>query len=207
MCWAQVPEDHPLQLTLALGYLRWFVHSPSSSLPYFVRLEELAHAIQLYLWRRETGTGLLDCRYLRDLGIYFKHVVVSDVGVFHYPLYSGLETLDLCSMNFKSIEESSTSARTFFKSVLPQLIHSLQVLKIQPKQEGRWCFDPDDDFQSIALCQCNKLRSLSVSLNSTSSMQVIIFRPWLCSPSVQRQSWWYGMSCWSHLSVPHVTKS
>jgi len=79
-----------------------------------------------------------------------------------------LETLDLCFMTFNSFEESNTSARKFYKSVLPQLVHSLQVLKIQPWHEGRWCFDPEDVFQSVSFSQCIKLRSLSVALNSTS---------------------------------------
>ena len=78
-------------------------------------------------------------------------------------------------MIFNTVEESNTSARTFYKSVLPQLVHSLQILKIQPEEEGRWCFDPEDDFQSIALSQCSKLRSLSVSLNSTSFLRSINF--------------------------------
>jgi hypothetical protein len=74
-------------------------------------------------------------------------------------------------MSFNSVEESNTFARTFYKSVLPQLVHSLQVLKVQPKHEGRWCFDPEDAFQSVAFSQCNKLRSLSVALSSTSIIQ------------------------------------
>ena len=110
------------------------------------------------------------------MDLHILLMAVSDVGVFDYLCsYSGLETLDLCSMRFNTVEESNTSARTFFSSVLPELVHSLQVLKIRPRREGRWCFDPEDDFQSVALSQCHKLRSLSVALNSTSFVRPINF--------------------------------
>jgi hypothetical protein len=71
-------------------------------------------------------------------------------------------------MNFNSVKESNTFASNFYKFVLPQLVDSLHVLKIQPKLEGRWCYNPKDVFQSVALSRCNKLRSLSVAINSTS---------------------------------------
>ena len=115
------------------------------------------------------------CAILKQESIYLKHVV-KDVGVFDYLCsYSGLETLDLCSMSFCRVEEFNSSARTFYKSVLPQLVHSLEVLKIEPKQEGRWCFNFEDDFQSAVFPQCNKLRSLSVTLSSTSFLRSINF--------------------------------
>ena len=180
---SKVPEDHPLQLThLALN--RTGICVDSFTLPHLrslisLDLRNLPTPPNLIydIERPERACSTADiCAILRQEGIYLKHVVVSDVGVFDYLCsYSGLETLDLCSMNFESIEESNTSALTFYKSVLPQLVHSLQVLKIQPKQEGRWCFNTNDDFQSVALSQCNKLRSLTVSLNSTSSMQIMVF--------------------------------
>ena len=82
-------------------------------------------------------------------------------------------------MNFKTVEESNASApsREFYKFILPQLVHSLQILKIQPKREGgcQWCFDRENVFQSVALSQCCKLRSLSVALNSTTFIQFVGF--------------------------------
>ena len=184
---SKVPEDHPLQLThLALN--RTGICIDSFTLPHLRCLISLdlrnlpspSHVIDFFNltsermdWARACSTSDT-CTILKQEGIYLKHVGVSDVGVFDYlSSYSGLETLDLCSMNFNSVEESNTSARTFYQSVLPQLAHSLQVLKIQPKREGRWCFNPEDDFQSVALFQCNKLRSLSVALNSTSFVRPI----------------------------------
>ena len=179
---SKVPEDQPLQLThLALN--RTGICIDSFTLPHLrslisLDLRNLPTPSNLIYdaERLEQACSTADiCAILKQEGIYLKHLAVNDVGVFDYLCsYSDLETLDLRSMNFDSIEESNTSACTFYKSVLPQLVHSLQVLKIQPKQEGRWCFDPDDDFQSVALSQCNKLQSLTVSLNSTSSMQIIV---------------------------------
>ena len=188
----KVPEDHPLQLThLALN--RTSICVDSSILPHLRSLISLdlrnlptpSNPINddtnLTRERLEQACSTSDiCAVLKREDIYLKHVVASDVGVFDYLCsYSGLETLDLCSMSFNTVDESNTSARTFYKSVLPQLVHSLQVLKIQPEEEGRWCFNPDDVFQSVALHQCNKLRSLSVALNSTSIIQIIqsIYHP------------------------------
>ena len=184
---SKVPEDHPLQLVhLALN--RTGICIDSFTLPH------LRSLISLDLRNLPAPSDLIDdvdftserlkwvcstadiCTVLKQEGIYLKHLVVSDVGVFDYLCsYSGLETLDLCSISFNNVEESNTSARTFYKSVLPQLVDSLQVLKIQPVHEGRWCFDPHDDFQSVALSQCNKLRSLSVAPNSGSFEQSIDF--------------------------------
>ena len=184
---SKVPEDHPLQLThLALN--RMGICIDSFTLPHLRSLisldlrhlpspSNLIDYADLTSGRLELACSTSDiCAILIQERIYLKHLVVSDVGAFDYICsYSGLETLDLCSMNFHSVDESNTSALTFYKSVLPQLVHSLQVLKIQPKQEGRWCFNPEDDFQSIALFQCNKLRSLTVALNSTSFVRSINF--------------------------------
>ena len=176
---SEVPLDHPLQLT-HLALHRTGICVDSSTLPH------LRSLISLDLRNLPTPPDQIDadptserlervsstsdiCAILKQEDICLKHVVVSDVGVFDYLCsYSGLETLDLCSLTFNTVEESNTSARTFYKSVLPQLVHSLQVLKIQPMQEGRWCFNPEDVSQSIVLNQCNKLRSLTVSLTSTS---------------------------------------
>ena len=180
----KVPEDHPLQLThLALN--RTGICIDSFTLPHLRSLISLDlrnvptpfNLIYDDAERLERACSTADiCAILKQEGIYLKHVVVSDVGVFDYLCsYSGLEILDLCSMSFNSIEESNASALTFYKSVLPQLVHSLQVLKIQPAQEGRWCFNPDDDFQSVVFPQCNKLQSLSVALNSTSFVRSINF--------------------------------
>ena len=173
----KVPEDHPLQLT-HLALVRTGICIDSSTLPH------LRSLISLDLRNLLAPSNLTDdahrsstsdiCAILKQEGIYLKHIVVSDVGVFDYLCsYSGLETLDLCSMSFSTIEESNASACTFFKFVLPQLVHSLQVLKIQPQFEGPWCFDPEDVFQSVVFSQCNKLRSLSVALHSTSFIQSI----------------------------------
>jgi hypothetical protein len=182
---SKVPVDHPLQLThLALN--RMGICIDSFTLPHLRSLTSLdlrnvpVHSHITDIGTTETlkwSSSTSDiCAILKQEGIYLKHVVVSDVDVFDYLCsYSGLETLDLCSMSFNSVEESNTSARTFFKTVLPHLVHSLQVLKIQPEEEGRWCFDPEDDFQVVALSQCNKLRSLSVALNSTSVVGSINF--------------------------------
>ena len=184
----KVPEDHPLQLThLALN--RTGILIDSFTLPHLRSLISLdlrnlpAPSVVIGFVADPTSESLKwvcstsdICTILKQEGIYLKHLVVSDVGVFDYICsYAGLETLDLCSMSFNSVEESNTSARTFYKFVLPQLALSLQVLKVQPNQEGRWCFNPEDDFQSVGLSQCNKLRSLTVSLNSTSFVQSINF--------------------------------
>ena len=182
---SKVPEDHPLQLThLALN--RTGICVDSITLPHLRSLISLdlrnVPAISNFTNDADPSSERLEqacstsdiCAILKQEGIYLKHLVVSDVGVFDYLCsYSGLETLDLYSFIFNTVEESNTSARTFFKSVLPQLVHSLQVLKIQPMREGRWCFDPEDVFQSVVFSQCNKLRSLSVALNSTSFIQSI----------------------------------
>ena len=182
---SKVPEDHPLQLThLALN--RMGICVDSFTLPHLRTL------ISLDLRNLPTPSNLIDdadlsserleracstayiCAILKQEGIYLKHVVVNNAGVFDYLCsYSGLESLDLCFMSFNTVEESNTSASTFYKSVLPQLVHSLQVLKIQPEHEGRWCFNPEDVFQSVLFSQCNKLRSLSVAVNSTSFMQSV----------------------------------
>jgi hypothetical protein len=184
---SKVPVDHPLQLThLALN--RTGICIDSVTLPHLrslisLDLRNLPSSSNIYAnhtrerleWAYSTSTSDT-CGILKQEGIHLKYVAVSDVGVFDYLCsYSGLETLDLCSMIFNSVEDSNTYARTFYKFVLPQLVHSLQVLKIQPRQEGRWCFNPEDDFQSVALSQCNKLRSLSVALNSTSFLRYIEF--------------------------------
>ena len=179
----KVPEDHPLQL-IHLALIRTGIRIDSSTLPHLRSLisldlrnlpspSNLTDDADLTTERLEQVCSTTDiCAILKQEGIYLKHVVVSDVGVFDYLCsYSGLETLDLCSMIFNTVEESNTSARTFYKSVLPQLVHSLQVLKIQPKHEGQWCFNPEDVFQSVVFPQCNKLRSLSVALNSTSFVE------------------------------------
>ena len=178
---SEVPEDRPLQLThlalnmtgicidsFTLPHLRSLISLDLRNLPDPTIADRTSERLD---WDCSTSDIFA---ILKQEDIYLKHLVVSDVGVFDYICsYSGLKTLDLCSMSFNTVEESNTSARTFFKSVLPQLVHSLQVLKIQPEQEGRWCFNPEDDFQLIALSQCTKLRSLSVALNSTSFMQSI----------------------------------
>ena len=194
----KVPEDHPLQLThlalertgicidsFTLPHLRSLTSLDLRNLPslsnYFANLtDELFFNSGSPEWAYSTSTFDIFA-ILEKEGILLK-LVVSDVGVFDYLCsYSGLETLDLCSMNFNNVEESNTSARTFFQSVLPQLVQSLEVLKIQPDREGRWCFNPGDDFQSVALSQCNKLRSLSVSLNSTSFIRSINYYSRVCA--------------------------
>ena len=173
----KVPEDHPLQLThLALN--RTGICVDSSTLPHLrslisLDLRNLPFSCNLIDNERACSTSDI-CAILKQEGIYLKHVLVSDIGVFDYLCsYSGLETLDLLNMSFNSDEESNTSACTFYRSVLPQLAHSLQVLKIQPMDEGRWCFNPEDDFQSVVFSQCNKLRSLSVALNAISGIHSI----------------------------------
>ena len=181
----KVPEDHPLQLT-HLALIRTGICIDSSTLPHLRSLisldlrnlpapSNLTYDADPSSERLERASSTSDiCAILKQEGIFLKHLIVSDVGVFDYLCsYSGLETLDLCSMSFDSIEESNASARTFFKSVLPQFVLSLQVLKIQPKHEGQWCFDPDDVHQSVVFSQCNKLRSLSVALHSTSFIRSI----------------------------------
>jgi hypothetical protein len=180
---SKVPEDHPLQLT-HLALIRTGISIDSSTLPHLRSLISLdlrnlpppSYRIDdadVTSERPKRACSTTDiCSILKQEGIYLKHVIVSDVGVFDYLCsYSGLETLDLCFMSFNTVEESNTSALTFYKSVLPQLVHSLQVLKIQPKHEGRWCFNLEDVFQSAVFSQCNKLRSLCVALNSTSIIQ------------------------------------
>jgi len=179
---SKVPEDHPLQLThLALDKMGICIDS--FTIPHLRSLTslDLRNTSETLEWAYSTSTSDTFA-ILKKEGILLKHVVVSDVGIFDYLCsYSGLETLDLCSMTFESVEESNTFARTFYKCVLPQLVHSLQVLKIQPEYEGRWCFNPEDDFQSVALFQCNKLRSLSVALNSTSFLRSINFHSRDCA--------------------------
>jgi hypothetical protein len=160
---SKVPEDHPLQLThltlnrtgicidsFTLPHLRSLISLDLKNLPAPSNLIDNADLTSERLERACSTSDI--CAILKQEGIYLKHLVVTDVGVFDYLCsYSGLETLDLCSMSFNSVKESNTSARTFYKSVLPQLVHSLQVLKIQPKHEGQWCFNPEDDFQCVAL--------------------------------------------------------
>ena len=174
----KVPEDHPLQLThlalnktgicidsFTLPHLRSLISLDLRNLPApSYRIDDASFTSE----RQARASSTADiCAILRQEGIYLKNVIVSDVGAFDYLCsYSGLETLDLCFMAFNTVEESNASALTFYKSVLPQLVHSLQVLKIRPKHEGRWCFNPEDVFQSVVFSQCNKLRSLSVALNS-----------------------------------------
>ena len=187
---SKIPEDHRLQLThlalnrtgicvdsFSLPHLRSLVSLDLKNLPEPSNVIDNADPTLTKLDRACSTCSTSDiCAILNQEGIYLKHLIVSDVGVFDYLCsYSGLETLDLCSMSFNSVKESNTSARTFYQTVLPHLVHSLEVLKIQPKHEGRWCFDPEDDFQSVALFQCNKLRSLSVALNSTSVVRSITF--------------------------------
>ena len=181
----KVPEDRPLRLThLALNRTRVCVDS--STLPHLRSLisldlrnlcapPDLTNDANSTSERLEGGACSTSdiCAILKREAIYLKHLVVSDVGVFDYLCsYSGLETLDLCSMSFNNVEESNASARMFFGSVLPQLVDSLQVLKIQPKKEGRWCYSPDYVFQSFAFSRCDKLRSLSIALNSTSIIHI-----------------------------------
>ena len=184
---SEVPEDHPLQLThlalnrtgfcidsFTLPHLRSLISLDLRNVPPPSVLIDNADPTSERLERAYSTSDI--CAILKQEGIYLKHLVVNDVEVFNYLCsYSGLETLELCSMSFNTVEESNTSARTFYKSVLPQLVHSLQVLKIQPKQEGRWCFNPRDVSQSIVLSQCNRLRSLTISLKSTSIMQSVNF--------------------------------
>ena len=178
---SKVPEDHPLRLThlalnrtsicvdsFTLPHLRSLISLDLRNLPAPPNFIDDADPTSERLGRACSTSDI--CAVLKQEGIYLKHLFVSDVGVFDYLCsYSGLETLDLCSMSFNTVEESNASARTFYRSVLPQLVHSLQVLKIQPKQEGQWCFNPEDGFQSVVFSQCNKLRSLCVALNSISS--------------------------------------
>ena len=184
---SKVPEDHPLQLThlalnrmgfcidsFTLPHLRSLISLDLKNLP---AISNLMDEINLDSERLEGNPSTSDiCAILKQEDIYLKHIVVSDVGVFDYLCsYSGLETLDLCSMSFNTAEESNTSARTFYKSVLPHLAHSLEVLKIQPKHEGQWCFNPEDDSQSDVLYQCRNLRSLTVSLISSSVIHSLSF--------------------------------
>ena len=184
---SKVPEDHPLQLThlalnrtgicidsFTLPHLRSLISLDLKKLPAVSNLMDDAN---LSSGRLERACSTSDiCAILKQEGIYLKHVVVSDVGVFDYLCsYSGLETLDLCSMSFNTAEESDTSARTFYKTVLPHLVHSLEVLKIQPKREGQWCFNPENDSQSDVLYQCHNLRSFTVSLRSTTVIQSVSF--------------------------------
>jgi hypothetical protein len=178
----KVPEGYPLRLThLALN--RMCVCVDSSTLPHLRSLVSLdlrnlrtpsnaTNDVDLTSERREQAYTTSDiCTILKQENIYLQHIVVSDVGVFDYLCsYSGLETLDLC-MKFNNEKESDTFARQFYKSVLPHLVDSLQVLKIQPNREGPWCYNPNDVSQSVALSRCNKLRSLTVALNTTSFIQ------------------------------------
>ena len=181
----KVPEDHPLQLThLALN--RTGICLDSSILPHLRSLvsldlrnlpppSNLIHDdadLPSQTLERTCSTSDI-CAILKQEGIHLKHVLVSDVGVFDYLCsYSGLESLDLCVISFNTVEESNILARTFYRSVLPQLVHSLEVLKIQPKLEGGWCFDPEDDFQPVVFPQCNKLRSLTVALKTLSNIYI-----------------------------------
>ena len=127
------------------------------------------------------------CAILNQEGIYLKLLIVSDVGVFDYLCsYSGLETLDLCSMSFNSVKESNTSTRTLYKTVLPHLVHSLEVLKIQPKHvfrsRGRLsvCCTLSVQWTSIAVCRIELYIFCAVHYLFFSGSR---------SPSVQRQSW------------------
>jgi hypothetical protein len=102
--------------------------------------------------------------------IYLKQLAVNvmDDIIFEYLCsYSGLEILDLCFIYFNSAEVSDAFANRFYKSVLPKHVDSIQVLKIRPGHEGRWCYNPEDASQAAVLSQCNKLRILSVALSST----------------------------------------
>lgn len=174
-----VPEDRPLRLThLALN--RIWVCIDSFTLPHLrslvsLDLRNLGASSTLTSESQERVYSTSDiCAILKRENIYLKQVVVSDVGVFDYICsYSGLETLDLCSISFNNVEESNIFARQFYKSVLPHLVGSLQVLKIQPKREGQWCYNPEAVNQSVALSLCNKLRSLSIAFNSSSFIQSI----------------------------------
>ena len=182
----KVPEDRPLQLThlalnktgilidaFTLSHFRSLISLDLRDLPSpSIVIDLLDLTSERLDWTCPTSDIWA---VLKQEDIYLKHVAVSDVeGVFDYLCsYSGLETLDLCSMSFGDVEESNTFAHTFYNSVLPQLVNSLQVLSIQPKHEGRWCFNPEDDSQFVVLSQCSKLRSLSVALNSTSFLRSI----------------------------------
>ena len=145
---SKVPEDHPLQLThlalnwtgicidsFTLPHLRSLISLDLRNLPASCNFIDNAHLTNERLERACSTSDI--CAILRREDIYLKHVVVSDAGVFDYLCsYSGLVTLDLCSIGFNTVEESNNFAHTFFKSELPQLVHSLQTLKIQPMREG-----------------------------------------------------------------------
>ena len=219
---SKVPEDHPLQLThLALNRTGTCIDS--------FTLVHLRSLISLDVRNLRPPSTLMDdsdadltserldqfcstsdiCAILKQEGIYLKHVIVSDVGAYDYLCsYSGLETLDLCFIDFRTVEESNTSAHTFFKFVLPQLVHSLQVLKTQPFREGQWCFILRTSFSllyspnAIAFDHWLSLWSLHQLSNrhiiSTSSKTILMMRYVLVISLINRQ--WHKGYCRSHHS-------
>lgn len=82
--------------------------------------------------------------------------------------YSGLETLKVTSTSFSTIAQSdSLTSYRFYNAVLPKHVNSIRVLNIQCSYEEAqgWCYNLDDI--PAVLGQCNKLRSLSVALTSS----------------------------------------
>ena len=108
--------------------------------------------------------------------IHPKHIVVNgivnDIILDYLYSHSGLVALELCSIFSRSVGESKGLSHRFYMSVLARHVDSLQVLKINPRYEGGWCYNVDDVSQAVVLAQCNKLRSLSMSVTLNSASDI-----------------------------------
>ena len=95
--------------------------------------------------------------------IFLSHIVVGDIDdrVLHY--------LESCRNPIKQLEmtriTSDRHAGCFIDRVLPKVVDSIQVLKINPIYEGGWCYSCDGQLSSI-LSQCKELRKLAIALVS-----------------------------------------
>jgi hypothetical protein len=184
---SKVPKDRPLQLTHLLMHGA-YTRLDSFTLPHLRSLVSLDFR-NLSVPPDNTdipGDSITDIyAMLKKEKIYLKEVVIGDIDdviLDYLSSYSGLEVLDLSSIDppivMYASDLSAISSQTalfdglaqsFFRSVLPQHVDSIRVLKIRPRYEGRWSYDPEDVSQAVVFSQCNKLRSFSVALNSTSS--------------------------------------
>jgi hypothetical protein len=167
---SKVPQGRPLRLThLVLSGV--FVRMDSRTLPH---LRSLAYLDLHRLpgspfpdWGRTRGCKCTITEIYAALNrekVHLKQVVlhglVDDAVLDYLDSYSGLEVLELRTMYSKD----DALGHRFYTSVLPKHVDSIQVLKIRPCYEGRWCCNVDD---VSVLSQCNKLRSLTVALDST----------------------------------------
>jgi hypothetical protein len=175
---SKIPLDSPLRLThLALQGM--CARVDSFTLPHLRSLVSLnsdslfapcpANNSEFNDRMRERASTISDFyATLQREKIHLKQVVIEDdmddVILDYLCSYSGLETLDLGSIDSVSTKTSDALSYRFFKSVLPKHVDSIQALHIRPGYEGGWCYNTDNIFLSLA--QCNNLRFLSVALTA-----------------------------------------